>query len=64
MLKNKAHLFSKAMFTIVMEGELTAKSRYQYIGGEWKGGDLSSGMLYTPIKDRHYIKIVTKCLIS
>ena len=33
-----------------MEGEPTAKSRYQYIGGPWKSGDISSNSLYTPTR--------------
>ena len=61
-MKNKGYLYSKAIFTIIMEGELTAKSRYQYIGGSWKGGDISSGLLYSPIKERSYLDIVSKSL--
>lgn len=51
------------MFTIIMEGDLAAKSRYHYIIGPWKGGDVSSNLLYSPSRERQYNKLLLKSII-
>lgn len=45
-----------------MEGDLAAKARYQYIAGPWKGGDVSTNLLYTPTRERQYSKLLDKSL--
>lgn len=45
-----------------MEGDLAAKARYQYIAGQWKGGDVSSNLLYNPCRERQYSKILLKLI--
>lgn len=47
-----------------MEGDLAAKARYQYIAGQWKGGDVSSNLLYTPSRERQYNKLLSKSLVQ
>jgi hypothetical protein len=59
-MKNRGYVFSKAMFALAMEGEMTAKARYQFIGGPWKSGDLRSNMLYTPSRERNYLETVAQ----
>ena len=54
---------------MIMEGESIAKARYQFIGGEWKGGNINRKLmdlnisentetLYNPIRERNFSEIM------